>query len=66
MDNIDKYLELTGQDFQYLMSGAMQYGPGLIDVLVDQALEENKKIVWTTRLVDGEDLGLVNYELQPL
>ena len=67
MDNIDLYLEKTGQDFTDLMAGASQYGPVFItEELVPKALKENKRIVWVTRLVDGEDLGLVDFKLEPI
>ncbi len=60
------YLEMTGQTFQYVMSGAMQYGMDFILELAEKALKENKRIVWKTRLVEGEDLGLVNYVLMSI
>jgi hypothetical protein len=45
----------------------MTYGPGFIEeTLVPKALKENKKIVWVPDLKDGEDVGLVRYELQDI
>lgn len=67
MTDVDKYLEATGQTFQELLSGAATYGaPFIIDELVPKALEQKKKIIWNTRLTNGEDLGMVDYELQDL
>jgi hypothetical protein len=67
MDNTEKYLKMTGQDFKYLMSGSRQYGDNFItEELVTLAISENKKIVWNQHLVDGEDIGLLDYELQPI
>lgn len=67
MDNIEKYLAKTNQTFQYLMSGSMQHGEDFItNILVEEALNEGKKIVWTKHLVDGKEVGLLNYELQPI
>lgn len=65
-DAVDTYLKMSGQTFQYLMSGAMQYGPGFIYELMLQAIRENKKIVWKTKLVNGNDFGLVSYRLVPI
>ena len=48
------------------MSGAIQYGPQFIDELVEKSLLKNKKIVWKTRLINGQDLGMVNYRLKPI
>lgn len=65
-ENIQAYLEMTGQTFQYVMSGAMQYGPEFIDQLMLQSLKEKKKIVWETKVINGIDLGLLNYKLVSL
>ena len=46
-NTIDKYLELTGQSTQELFAGANQVGMDHVtDVLIPQALKENKKIIW--------------------
>lgn len=64
---LETYLEKSGQDFSDLMEGAATYGPEYIEKeLIPKALEQNKKIVWVPRLVDGEDLGLMDWELQDL
>jgi len=67
LELVEQYLSKTGQTFQYLMSGAMQYGPSFIhDQLVPMALKANKKIKWKTFLVDGEDVGLLQWELEDI
>jgi len=66
MENLNKYLELTGQHKKELLAGEQQYGQKYIDDLIDQALKENKKIVFVPELTNGQDLGLGKYELQPL
>jgi hypothetical protein len=65
-ENIDRYLKRTGQTFSYVMSGLIQYGYDFIVSLVEKALAENKKIVWKTKTIEGEDLGLCEYELKPI
>ena len=66
MDLLQLYLQKAGQDFQYLMQGAAQYGYSFIERLAIKAYSENKKIVWKERLINGQDLGLLDYELQPI
>jgi hypothetical protein len=66
MDSLQLYLRKAGQDLQYLMQGAAQYGYTFIIGLANKALSENKKIVWKERLIHGQDLGLLGYELQPI
>lgn len=67
MSSLEEYLKKTGQTFQELMSGSVQYGPDFIlNELVVTAIKDNKKIVWKPKLVDGQDVGLLNYELQPI
>lgn len=66
MNEVELYLKKAGQDFQYLMQGAMQYGVTFLEELAAKALVENKKIVWKERYVGSQDLGLLDYELQPL
>ena len=63
---MEDYLEMTGQTLEYVMSGGIQYGPTFIYKLVAQALKEKKRIVWKTRLIDGEDVGLCDFELRPI
>ena len=43
-DAVDTYLKMSGQTFQYVMSGAMQYGPGFINELMLQAIREKKRL----------------------
>ena len=64
MDSLQLYLIKTGQDLQYLMQGAAQYGYSFIEELAIKALSENKKVVWKERLINGQDLGILDYELQ--
>lgn len=67
MDNVDKYLEITGQTFQEIMGGAATFGPTFIlDELIPKAITEKKKIIWIPDLIDGQDLGRVKYELQDI
>ncbi len=66
MEDIDAYLKMTGQTIQYLMSGASQYGIDFIQKLATKALKQNKKIVWETKLIDGEDIGLYQYRFASL
>ena len=66
MDSLELYLKKSEQDLQYLMQGAAQYGYSFIENLAIKALSKNKKIVWKERLINGQDLGLLDYELQPI
>jgi len=66
MNEVELYLKKAGQDLQYLMQGAMQYGVAFLEELASKALAENKKIIWKERYVDTQDLGLLDYELQPI
>jgi len=66
MDIIEKYLATTGQSLQYLMNGAMQYGPDFIETLAAKALKEGMEIRWKALLVDGEDIGLLEYEFSDM
>ena len=66
MDSLELYLKKSEQDLQYLMQGATQYGYSFIENLAIKALSINKKIVWKERLINGQDLGLLDYELQPI
>ena len=66
MDSLQLYLIKTGQDLQYLMQGAAQYGYSFIEELAIKALSENKKVVWKERLINGQDLGILDYELQQI
>ena len=64
---VEKYLSLTGQTEQELFQGAMTFGmPFILEELVPKALKENKKIVWSSKLIDGQDLGVAEYSLQDL
>ena len=64
-DNLTKYLAMTGQTWTEVMQGASNYGMTFIlEELIPRALKEKKKIVWKTKLVDGQDLGLTEYELK--
>jgi hypothetical protein len=66
MTNIEKYLEMTGQSLQDLLAGEQQYGSEYIDKLIDQALDQKKKVVFVPELTEGHELGLGRYELQDL
>ena len=66
MDSLELYLRKSEQDLQYLMQGAAQYGYSFIKNLAIKALSKNKKIVWKERLINRQDLGLLDYELQPI
>ncbi len=62
MNTVDEYLSKTGQSLQYLMSGVMQFGADYIEQLAGKALLSGKRINWKTVEIDGEDLGLLEYE----
>jgi hypothetical protein len=66
MNIIDEYLERTGQTEQELYSGAHQYGMAFIHDLVEQALKEDKKIVWYDDPDQDPLLGLQLYRLESL
>jgi hypothetical protein len=67
MNNFDKYIEMTGQAPEEVLAGASTFGPRFIEQeLIPEALEKRKKIVWIPDLRDGEDVGLVKWELQDL
>jgi len=63
-DTIVEYLAKSGQTFQYLISGASQYGISFIEELATKALKENKIIIWKPCLTEGEDIGMLEYELK--
>lgn len=60
---IDKYLEQSGQTFQELMGGLCFFGMPKIESLVDQALQENKKIIWID-LDPEKGIGRMDYKLE--
>jgi len=65
-ERVNEYLAKTGQTFQELMAGSVQYGSEFIlTELVEQALQQHKKIVWIPHLIEGTDVGLLNYVLEP-
>jgi hypothetical protein len=66
MDSLGLYFKKSEQDLQYLMQGAAQYGYSFIENLAIKALSKNKKIVWKERLINGQDFGLLDYELLPM
>jgi hypothetical protein len=67
VDKIEQYLQLTGQSHRELLAGAATYGPGyILDELVPKALAEKKKIVWVNDLIEGEDVGMVHWELRDI
>ena len=66
MSNVEEYLEKTGQKLEDLLAGESQYGPDYINRLVEQALTENKKVVFVPELTNDRGLGQGRYELQPL
>lgn len=41
-----QYMDMTGDSFNYLLSGEFAFGPEFIDDLVKEALEKKKRIVW--------------------
>ena len=64
-DNLTKYLAMTGQTMTEVMQGASNYGMTfIVEELIPRALKEKKKIVWKTKLVKGQDVGLTEYELK--
>lgn len=63
---VEQYLEITGQSFQELFSGVIQYGPAYIDELVVKALKQKKKIIFKPELTNGQNPGLGRYELVDL
>lgn len=64
MDQLETYLEKTGQTMAELCEGANQVGPyHIFNELVPKALEKDKKIVW---IVENEELATGHYELVDL
>ena len=65
VEDIDLYLEKTGQSRQDLLAGAQAFGVQFIyDNLIPRALKENKKIVWKDEPSKG--LDAVSYTLEDI
>jgi hypothetical protein len=59
---LERYLEMTGQDYKYLMSGEQAFGFQFILDLIKQAISERKKIVWKDEPNKG--IGAMSFSLQ--
>ena len=66
MTDVEKYIEITKQSPIDIFAGERQYGPKYVNDLITKALQEKKKLVFITDLIEDQDLGLGHYELQPL
>ncbi len=61
---LETYMKKTGQDRQYIYSGAQAFGSVFINQeLLPKAVKENKKIVWKT---DFTAIDKVDYSLEDI
>ena len=63
---IKEYMAITGQDIQDILAGECQYGPAIINRLIDRTLREKKRIDFIPELTNGQNLGMGRYELVDL
>ncbi len=60
MKQLTEYLEMTGRTMQELFGGFMMVGPQFLEELIQEALKENKKVVW---IDENLETGQGHYEL---
>jgi hypothetical protein len=63
-NDVNSYLEKTGQTLKELYEGAGQYSTTFIHDLVKQALENNKKLVWIPDPKSPPLSGLLLYRFE--
>lgn len=69
MENSEKifeqYMEMTGDSFTYILSGAFAFGPEFVNNLVKEAVAKRKRIIWIDESqTKGNDA--MNYRLEDI
>ena len=66
-DIFEIYLKKTGQTFQEIMGGAMGFGiNAIIKIIREEALPQNKKIIWYYANKHDLQCDSVSYRLEPI